>query len=211
MTAPCFSATATLAELFAVGRLSVLQPGEALFRQGDPADRVFLIGRGRVRMVRHLASGDAVAVHTGRAGELFAEGALFASAYQCDGLATEAAEVRVCAKADVLAAFATTPSLALEMLERVTRQLHAARTLIELRDVRSAEERVLRHLQLRADPTGTVALEGRLLDIAAELGLTHEVYYRALAALARQGAIQRGPRRVQILEPAKPLPAEMSA
>ena len=204
MISPSLSETMMLAELFAAGRLFVLQPGEALFLQGDPADRVFLIERGRVRMVRHLASGDAVAVHTGRAGELFAEGALFASAYQCDGLAAEAAAVRACAKADVLASFTTSPSLALQMLERVTRQLHTARTLIELRDVRSAEERVLRHLQLRADTTGIVALEGPLLDIAAELGLTHEAYYRALAALARKGLIQRDPRRVQILESAQP-------
>lgn len=79
MTAPSLPSGAILAGLFAAGRRSVLAPGEALFRQGDPADRVFLIERGRVRMVRRLASGGAVAMHTGRAGELFAEGALFAA------------------------------------------------------------------------------------------------------------------------------------
>lgn len=208
MTAPSLLSGAILAGLFAAGRRSVLAPGEALFRQGDPADRVFLIERGRVRMMRRLASGGAVAMHTGRAGELFAEGALFAAAYQCDGVAAETASVMACGKAEMLAAFATSPSVALEMLERVTRQLHAARALIELRDIRSAEERVLRHLQLRADVWGAVVIEGRLLDMAAELGLTHEAYYRALAALARQGAIQRSSRRLQLLDPAQPLPAE---
>ncbi len=54
MTTPFPSAT--LAGLFANGRRSALAPGEALFRQGDPADRVFLIERGRVRMVRHRAA-----------------------------------------------------------------------------------------------------------------------------------------------------------
>ncbi len=202
------SPSATLAGLFADGRRSVLAPGEALFRQGDPANRVFMIERGRVRMVRHLASGEAVAVHTGRAGELFAEGALFATAYQCDGLAPEAAVVLACAKANVLEAFAASPSLGLELLERVTQQLHATRALVELRDIRSAEMRVLRHLQLRADAAGAVALEGRLLEAAAELGLTHEAYYRALAALARQGAIQRSRRRVQLLRPTQPSQTE---
>lgn len=116
--------------------------------------------------------------------------------------------VVACAKTDVLAAFAASPSLGLELLERVTRQLHAARALIELRNIRSAEERVLRHLRLRADAAGVVAFEGRLLEAAAELGLTHEAYYRALAALARQGAIQRSPRRVQLLRPTRPSQTE---
>lgn len=210
MSAPSGPA-AGLVGLFAAGHRHALAPGEMLFRQGDPADRVFLIERGRLRMVRHLASGEAVAVHTGRAGELFAEGALFASAYRCDGLAAEAAAVVSCAKADVLAALAASPPLAFELLERVTRQLHAARALIELRDVRSAEERVLRHLRLSADAAGAVAFEGRLLDVAAELGLTHEAYYRALALLARRGVIRRGPRRVHVLRPARPAPAGTAA
>lgn len=191
-----------LAGLFATGRPRALLAGEALFRQGDPADKVFLIERGRLRMARRLASGEAIPLHTGRAGELFAEGALFAVACQCDALAVEASTVVACAKTDMLAAFATSPPLALEWLERVTRQLHAARALIELRDVRSAEERVIRHLRLRADIAGVVAFEGPLLDAAAELGLTHEAYYRAMAALARRGTIQRGSRHVQLLQPA---------
>lgn len=211
MTVPFPSVPATLAELFSAGRRRSLVPGEVLFRQGDAADQVFLIERGRVRMVRHLASGEAVALHTGRAGVLFAEGALFAATYQCDGLAAEATAVMACATADVLTAFASSPSLALELLGRMTEHLHAARALIELRDVRSAEERVLRHLRLRADVGGTVAFEGRLLDVAAELGLTHEAYYRALAALARQGAIQRSSGRVQLLQANHPLPTEATA
>lgn len=191
----------TVAGLFAAGCRLDIPAGGVLFRQGDAADRIFLIEAGRVRMVRYLAAGHEVALHTGRAGELFAEGALFADTYQCDGRAAEAATVMALAKADVLAAFAASPALALELLARVTRQLHAARTLVELRDVRSAHGRVLRHLQLRADSNGMVVVEGRLLDAAAELGLTREAYYRALAALAEQGAIRRGPRRIQLVQP----------
>lgn len=208
---PPLAAVPALAGLFAAaGRRRSLHPGEVLFRQGDPADRVFLIEGGQVRIVRHLASGEAAVLHTGRPGELFAEGALFAARYQCDGVAAEAAMVTACAKEDILAAFAGSPGLALELLERVTRQLHAARALVELRGVRSACERVLRHLRLRADANGAVGIEGRLLDMAAELGLTHEAYYRALAALARQGAIRRGAGRIHLLSHA-PAPASRTA
>ncbi|RUW60687.1 Crp/Fnr family transcriptional regulator [Mesorhizobium sp. M7A.F.Ca.US.008.03.1.1] len=190
-----------LASLFAEDRDRPLLPGQFLFRQGEPADRVFLIRRGHLRMVRHLASGEAVVIHTGQTGDLFAEAALFAQNYHCDGQAVDAAAVASCRKAEVLRAFGASPSMSLAWIERVTQQLHAARALIELRNIRSAEERVLQHLRLRADSAGEVAFEGRLLDVAAELGLTHEAYYRALANLARSGAISRDRRRMRLSSP----------
>ncbi|MEO5755436.1 MAG: Crp/Fnr family transcriptional regulator [Mesorhizobium sp.] len=189
------------AALFSSRRDRSLSLGQFLFRQGETAESVFLIRRGRLRMLRHLASGDAVAIHTGRAGELFAEAALFADSYHCDAQALETVTVASCPKVDIQRAFAASSSLAMAWIERVTSQLHAARNALELRNIRSAEDRVLKHLQLRASATGEVAFEGRLLDIAAELGLTHEAYYRTLAGLERSGAISRERRRIRLRPP----------
>jgi DNA-binding HxlR family transcriptional regulator len=36
-----------------------------------------------------------------------------------------------------------------------------------------------------------VRVDGRLIDLAAEIGLSHEVLYRTLAALERDGLITR--------------------
>lgn len=69
-------------------------------------------------MIRRLASGDEVTVHTGRIGETFAEGTLFSDVYQCDAIATEASRVRVCAKAELLATVSRSPATMLAMLER---------------------------------------------------------------------------------------------
>lgn len=184
--------------LFPDGRDRILSSGQFLFRQGEAAENVFLIRRGRLRMLRHLASGDAVAIHTGRAGELFAEAALFEDSYHCDAQAAAPVTVASCPKADVMRAFAASSTLAMVWVERVTSQLHAARNALELRNIRSAEDRVLKHLKLRAGTTGEVAFEGRLLDVAAELGLTHEAYYRSLAGLERSGAISRERRRIRL-------------
>ncbi|MEI9422090.1 hypothetical protein O7A70_13020 [Mesorhizobium sp. Cs1299R1N1] len=112
----------------------------------------------------------------------------------------EQAAVASCLKTEVLRAFGASPTLSLAWIEHVTQQLHAARALIELRNIRSAEERVLQHLRLRADAEGKVVFKGRLLDVAAELGLTHEAYYRALAGLVRSGAVGRD-RRQMCLRP----------
>jgi CRP/FNR family transcriptional regulator, dissimilatory nitrate respiration regulator len=54
---------------------------------------------------------------------------------------------------------------------------------MELCNVRSARERVLQYLRLR---TGTndrsISIEGRLQDIAAEIGMTREALYGVLGA-----------------------------
>ena len=177
-----------------------LARGEPLFRQGEPATAVFLIARGRLRMVRHLASGDRIAIHTGRTGELFAEGSLFSGVYRCDAIAAEPTRVRVCGKAEMLAAINDSSSSMLALLEQITRSLHHARAMRELRNIRSADDRVLQHLYLSASKNGTVVFDRPLLEVAEDLGLTHEAYYRALATLVRAGAIRRSGRAIRLIK-----------
>jgi CRP/FNR family transcriptional regulator, dissimilatory nitrate respiration regulator len=61
----------------------------------------------------------------------------------------------------------------------------------------------VRHfLALNVGPHGrTVELRGTLKDWAAELGLTHEVLYRTLAALERSGEIRRKDRSITLSKP----------
>jgi len=73
------------------------------------------------------------------------------------------------------------------------------RTRIEQRNIRSARERVRHYLALNVGADGrTVELAGTLKDLAAELGLSHEALYRALAALERAGAIKRGKGKIAL-------------
>ena len=63
---------------------------------------------------------------------------------------------------------------------------------LEIRNIRSARERVLSHLFLAAGADSrTVRLDGTLMDLAGEIGLSHEVLYRTLAALEAEGLIAR--------------------
>ena len=66
------------------------------------------------------------------------------------------------------------------------------RSRLEQRAIRSARERVLQHIALAADPERRAfRIEGTLMDLAAEIGLTHEALYRTLARLEKEGAIAR--------------------
>jgi DNA-binding IclR family transcriptional regulator len=78
-------------------------------------------------------------------------------------------------------------------------QVHDLRTLIELRTIRSAKERVLTYLLQHAEIGGnTVHVAGSLKDLAQELGLAHETFYRTLAELEREGRVERGPAAIKL-------------
>jgi CRP-like cAMP-binding protein len=100
----------------------------------------------------------------------------------------------------MLAAIGGSSSTMLALLEQVTRSLHHARAMRELRNIRSANDRVLHHLYLSASKDGAVVFDRPLLEVAEDLGLTHEAYYRALAALARAGEIKRIGRKIRLIK-----------
>ena len=168
-----------------------LDAGATLFRQGDRVAAIFSLEAGRVRMVRHTTDDHRVTLHTARAGELFAEAALFSDVYHCDAVADVPSRVRILPKATLLAAFADDPELARRFMAILARQVMTLRTRLEHRNIRPARERILQHLALTAGDGRTVRLDGTLLDLAAEIGLTHEVLYRNLASLERDGVIER--------------------
>ncbi|KAA2236022.1 Crp/Fnr family transcriptional regulator [Salinarimonas soli] len=181
----------------APARVKTLARGDALFRQGDPATAIFRVVAGRLRLERRTSDGRPVVLHTARAGELFAEASLFADAYHCDAVAVTDAVVGLYDKAALLASLGA-GAQAGGLIATMARQLQECRGRLELRNVRSARERVLLWLDLRGGPAGIVAVEGELQDIAAELGLTREAFYRTLAALERDGLISRDGTRITL-------------
>ena len=169
-----------------------LAAGESLFNQGDPAVAIYQVDSGRLRLVRRTSDDHLVILHTARRGEFFAEASLFAETYHCDAVAAAPSRVRVYPKAEIIALLRTEPALAEAFMTRLAHQLQELRTRMELRNIRSARERLMQYLRLRIGIDGhSVAVEGQLQDIAAEIGMTREALYRTLAALEADGSIAR--------------------
>lgn len=169
-----------------------LLKNETLFRQGDKASAIFEVERGQLRLIRHTIDGHSVVLHTARAGELFAEAALFSDTYHCDAVAAAASRVRAYPKQKLLARLRRDSALAEKYMVTLAHQVHLLRSRLEERNIRSARERILHHLLVSADPeSGAVRVHGTLRDKAVEMGLTHEVLYRTLAALEKEGVIAR--------------------
>jgi len=170
----------------------VLAPGDLLFRQGDPAAAIYKVESGRLRLIRRTVDDHLVILHTARRGEFFAEASLFADAYHCDAVAAAPSSVRVYPKQSVMDAMRTEPALAEAFMARLAHQLQDLRARMELRNIRSARDRVLQYLRLRAGIHGrSIPIEGQLQEIAAEIGMTREALYRTLATLETEGHLTR--------------------
>jgi CRP-like cAMP-binding protein len=178
--------------LEAIGAVRELAAGELLFNQGDPAVAIYKVESGRLRLIRRTVDDHLVILHTARRGEFFTEAALFAETYHCDAVAAVPSGVHLYPKAKVMEALRADPALAEAFMARLARQLQDLRARMELRNIRSARQRVLQYLRLRAGLDGrSVMVEGQLQDIAAEIGMTREALYRTLAALEAEGHLSR--------------------
>src|SRR5437667_4939643 len=167
-----------------------LARNELLFRQGEKVAAIYFVEAGRLRLERRTYDGRLLVLGAASAGKFFVEAALFAERYHCDAVATEPSQVCIYPKAAVLNALRADPANAMSFLSLVAHQVIELRQRLELMKVRSAKERVMLYLDLKAGPDGrTVELPGQLQDIASELGLTREVLYRTLASLEQAGAI----------------------
>lgn len=168
-----------------------LEPGQALFRQGDSPPGLPFLTNGRIDLLRHTESGRSVRIHAARAGETFAEASIFAEACHCDAIAAEPSSLRLLPKRSVLEAFDTQPTLGQVFSLHLAQSLMAARRLLELRAITPLTERVLARLSDLADSTGTLPRQTSLLSVAADLDVTPPALYRAIAALEKRGLLNR--------------------
>ncbi|WP_063833593.1 Crp/Fnr family transcriptional regulator [Skermanella stibiiresistens] len=174
------------------GRTVHLEAGETAFRQGNPVYAVFRVKSGRVRLTRTLENGATLALHTARAGDTFAEAAVSADAYHCDAVADVRSELVAFPIQHLRERLSSDPQTALSFAMFMASQVRTLRARLELRNIRSAKERLLAWLELNgAGVPLSVPTDQPWTEVAADIGLTREALYRALADLSRAGAIRR--------------------
>ena len=161
-----------------------IEKGQTLFRQDGNTAGLFYIRDGGVDLLRHTASGTRIVIHRAKQAETFAEASLFSNAYHCDAVASENSELVRLEKEAVLHQFKSDPNFAQALAARFASQVQIYRRRLELTAIRGAQDRVFAAL-VDGTMTGTVT------SFAAEIGLTHEATYRALAALVRKGLVRK--------------------
>ena len=180
-----------------------LVAGQVLFYQRDQALAIFTVDIGRLKLARYTSEGTLVVFQIVRTGESFAESALFCDVYRCDAVAEVPSRIIVYPKQLLVTVLRDHPDLASNFIERLTKKSQSLKDRLELRSIRSARERVLQYLLNAIQPgETTVNFDRSLKDVAGELGLSPEVFYRTLAQLEREGIITRAERQITLRTPA---------
>jgi CRP-like cAMP-binding protein len=168
--------------------------GEALFIAGQQARGLYLVVRGRVRVVRD-GSGRRHVLHEEVAGGTLGEVPLFeGGGYPATAVAASQTTCLVVGRDAIGAAMRSDPELAWRFLARLAGRV---RTLVERVDqlaARSVPQRLAallvgRRLESPASDR-SITLGGTQQEIAEELGTVREVVVRAVRALRDAGAIQ---------------------
>lgn len=187
------------AEVLKFSKTRELHKGEVLFRERDPVSAIYGVEQGVVRMERHTDDDHVAVLHVAGPGQMFAEAALFSDTYHCNAVATMPTRIRAYPKAEMLQALTDHSVLAIHFMSALAHQLQDLRTRLERRNIRSARDRVTHYLHLNGGAKGRIHLTGTLMDLAAELGLSHEVLYRTLAAMEKDRAILRTKASIELL------------
>ncbi len=179
-----------------------LVAGQVLFYHRDPAEYIFALEVGRIRLVRYTNEGNLVVFQIVRAKESFAESALFSELYHCNAIVEIPSRVIAYPKSLVAEALENNPDLALNLLRRFDHKSQSLKQLLELRSIRSARDRLLQYLLFTTSPGETrISFDRSYKDIASELGLSPETLYRTLAELEREEIIARDGKQIELITP----------
>ncbi len=177
----------------------LLSKGDLLFKQGDGVANLYFIQKGKVKLVRNTLDGHAVVLHLGQQGESIAEASLFSDQYHCSAIADSPCEFYFVKKVDLLQLLQTHPEAMIDLLAILSRQVRDLRTINEIKNIRSAKERILTFIRTHADKNKVMRLDLSLKDLAQKIGLAHETFYRELKKLEDSGVLQRNSKQIKLL------------
>jgi len=166
---------------------SAAAPGQPVFRLGARPTRVLWVLDGEIRLVRHSRSGNQIVLQRAHAGFL-AEASLDSSRYHCDAIAATASRLLAFPMAPFRLALDRDPRFREFWMRRLAREVRLLRSQCERLALHSAADRIEHYIEAEGED-GRLELPRTRKSWAAELGLSHEALYRALAAMQRAGRI----------------------
>lgn len=173
---------------------------QIIFQQGETADSIYFLLNGQVKLVSFTEE-RIINHYFVSAGESFAEPALFADAYFCTAIADLPSSLAKIDKNLFRQAIANMPDIANVYMSQLTARFQTVKTLLELRSIRSARERILQYLIRQVEPNNrTIILQRSLKSLAIELGLSSEALSRTLSRLQTEGIISRKQRSITLNE-----------
>jgi len=172
--------------------LRLYDRGERLFERGRPADRLFCVVHGAIRVVRRGPGGREKVIHLLEGPALVAEvPVLMGIEYPASAECAEPCTILVLPRPTLQEAFRRDHELSLRMLAAAMARMHELTASLAAHGQKSGVVRVASYLMGLAHIQGdALTLPAAKKDVACYLGLQPESFSRALGSLRKAGLIQ---------------------
>lgn len=187
---------AQLRPLLEQARCCCFQPGEYLFRQGDPAEQAYLLTAGAVRVYRWTPEGEEKILHRFSAGEIVAQAAMFMGhgRYPSYGRAEAAVEVWTISRQALHQICSQTPEVALRMMQAMSEKVFSLVNRVDQLSSNSAARRLVGWLLEQQGGNDAEMVQISRQQLAVQLGVAPETLSRLLSRFRSDGYVrgQRG-------------------
>ena len=173
------------------------EKGDYLFHQGKKPEYMFFIVSGEAVLTRTSNHGEPTILQRCKGG-FVSEASLLVDAYHCDSIAThngQAIILPIKSLRDLLA----DSKFSMKWVQLLSKEIMRLRTQSErlgLKDIRSK----LIHLIETEGKNSVLTLQSDFKSMAAEIGVTHEALYRAIATLEKEGLLEKHPDSLELLK-----------
>lgn len=185
--------------------------GEIICFAGDPAERLFVVADGRVKLVRHTLAGKDVLLDMLTSGEFFGSLASLGDDVYPD---TAQAQTPVCVLTISKDAFRHIldrhPSVTLKVVDIMAARLRAAHERVRQLSVSPVEGRIAHVLLVLSEKFGKESEVGLLIqvplareDLASMAGTTPESASRVMSQFQKEGLVDAGRQWVAVLDRAR--------
>ncbi len=179
---------------------------QSIYFEGDRGEHLYLVAMGKVKLLRHTASGRDVLLDILRGGEYFGNLAILGGRGYAE---TAAAQTDCCILQISSSNFEKIlnhyPDVSLKVLQAVGQRLEESQEIVKQLSVYSADQRIAAALIRLAKKMGEQKDEGMLIqlpfsrqDLAAMTGTTVETVSRVISRFADEGLVTTGRKWMEI-------------
>ncbi len=210
----CLPATIGMSDMERLDKIVLnrrpLQPGDALYRPGQPLGSLFVAREGAFKTTALDANGQAQVLGFHLPGELLGLDALGSGSHACEATALTQANVCEVPLSQLETVAAEVPGLQHQLLRIMGQAMNLHQAHVELLGKRSAQERLAVFLHQLSERYRALGRSGEVFllpmsreDIASYLGLVIETVSRTLGKMQDDGLIAVRAREVRILDAAR--------
>jgi CRP/FNR family transcriptional regulator, dissimilatory nitrate respiration regulator len=171
------------------------EKGTPIFLQQQRPKTMFYVVSGEVVLQRMGAHGEYLVMQRVRQG-IMSEASLFSTHYHCDGVVTESAVLVGIPITAIQETLLVDSGFAMRWIAMLNNEVKRLRTQCERLSMKTVKDRLF-HLSDTQGKQGSLSIGIGLKSIAAELGVSHEALYRAVADLEKRKLLQRRDKVIQ--------------